>query len=520
MTAVAIAAAEVTVDGDALPAEFARGLLSVRVATRLATPAQCELAYATARGPAAEHDRIRLGAAITVHVAGQDTPLFAGEVTCLTLEYAPDTGVTLRVRCYDRLHRLRKRQQPRVFTDLTAAELAGELTADLGLGVSCDDEGPVFERIVGDRRNDFALLTSVAARAGLHPVADGDELRLVTAEGYGDPVRLELGTSLWEVRAEANLDRGCTSMTALGWNPGTAEVLTGTADAPRSGRHIGLEADSTAVGVDGAVVLLEQRGRSAEEIEAVARAALDRRVQHLVTLTGVAAGDVHLRAGKRISVAGLAEAFAGEYVLTEAVHTLDATGYLTTLSTVPPPPDPEATEGAGITLGVVADVEDPEGLGRVRVSLPAHGDADAGWLGVLCPGAGSGRGLVMLPDRGDTVLVAFAHGPDAGVVLGSLYGAVEPFDPGVDGGGVRRWSLRSARGQSVTVDDAADRVTVADRAGSVLELAPGQVTLHAATDLVIQAPGRSIRVRARTVDFEHAAATEPPPAGPGPQGGA
>ena len=34
---------------------------------------------------------------------------------------------------------------------------------------------------------------------------------------------------------------------------------------------------------------------------------------------------------------------------------------------------------ASVTLGKVTAVDDPDGCGRVRVTLPAHGDLDAGW---------------------------------------------------------------------------------------------------------------------------------------------
>lgn len=507
-------------DGRPIPADLARRIVSIRVATRLGVPSQCELSYATPSGGAAEVDRIPLGAAITVRMAGDDVALFTGEVTCLTLTHAPDTETTLRVRCYDVLHRLRKRQQLRVFTELTVAGLAAEVARDLGLTVRANDEGPVLERVVQHHQHDFDLVSSVAARAGLYPLVEGDELHLVTLAGRGEPVELELGKTLLQAEVEANLRDGCTRMTALGWDTRTAEVIEEEADTPRLGRDIGLDIDPAAVGVDGELFLVDQRGRSAQEVASLAQAALDRRAQAAVTVTGVAAGDARLRAGGRVVVTGLAESLAGEYVLTEAVHTVDAIGYLTTLSTEPPAAEVlPSEEGSAVTLGVVTDVDDPESLGRVRVSLLSHGEADVGWLGVLCPGAGRDKGLVVLPDTGDTVLVALPHGVVGGIVLGSLYGGIAPPDPGVDNGSVRRWSLRTADGQSVTVDDSAHRVTVADRAGSVLELAPNRVTLHAATDLVIQAPGRAITVRAKTVDFVHTPGAEPPPVGPGPQGG-
>jgi phage baseplate assembly protein gpV len=139
------------------------------------------------------------------------------------------------------------------------------------------------------------------------------------------------------------------------------------------------------------------------------------------------------------------------------------------------------------------------------VSLPALGDVDAGWLGVLCPGAGPGRGIVALPDRDDTVLVALPHqSPADAVVLGSVYGTTAPPDPGVEGGAVRRWSLHTAEGESIVVDRGEHRIRLADGAGSYVELAPDTVRIHASTALVIDAPGHAITIRAASVDFEHA----------------
>jgi hypothetical protein len=102
-------------------------------------------------------------------------------------------------------------------------------------------------------------------------------------------------------------------------------------------------------------------------------------------------------------------------------------------------------------------------------------------------------------------MVALPQGsPAAGIVLGAVFGAQAPPDPGVDGGAVKRWTLRTAGGQSIVVDDGANRVRVENRAGSYLELTPDTVRLHANSSLVIDAPGHSLTIRAASVDFEHA----------------
>jgi uncharacterized protein involved in type VI secretion and phage assembly len=485
-------------------------LLTVRVCSRLAQPTQCELGFAAGVGAPAWPADWDLGARLRVRVRGEDDDLFVGEVTCVELVRSGGP-LTARVRAYDPLHRLRKRQRPRVFTDITAAGLAEELTADLGLTVAAQQPGPRLDRVVQHRQSDLALLVEVCAAAGLHPVARAGTLHLLTLSGHGDPVPLRFGATLWEARVEANLDRVARRLTAIAWHPQRAETFTYQADSPRSGRSSSLQADPASVGVDGAATLVDQPGRSLDEVAGRAQSTLDIRAATAVVLHGLAAGDAGLWAGNLVTVRGLADSVDGDYVLTEVTHTVDGGGYRCAFTTEPPEPVP-APVGAGVTLGRVTAVDDPDGLGRVRVSLPALGDVDVGWLGVLCPGAGPGRGLVALPDRGDAVLVALPHqSPADAVVLGSVYGTTTPPDTGVTGDAVRRWSLRTADGQSIVVDDADHKVRVENRAGSYVELAPGTVRLHATTDLVIDAPGHGLTIRAASVDFEHAPLPITPP---------
>ena len=164
-----------------------------------------------------------------------------------------------------------------------------------------------------------------------------------------------------------------------------------------------------------------------------------------------AAGDPRLRPGARVKVSGVGEPFAGQYVLTAATHLVDSrVGYVTELSTAPPPPRRPRARQAVVTKGVVTRVNDPDGLGRLRVSLPTFGSVEAEWMGAVAPGAGRGKGLIISPDVGDQVLVLFVQDdPAQGLVLGGLYGAGGPPDAGIDGDSVTRYTLVSGKGQKV-----------------------------------------------------------------------
>lgn len=495
-----VAALAVKVAGSPVPANLAAKMVSVRVASRLGLPAQVELAYAVLRGSSTELTTFQLGATLTVHVEGDSTPLFDGQITASALVHGPDGAAQCRVRGYDKLHLLRKRQQPRFFSDVTAPELAEKLCGPDGISVAADETGPTFQRVVQYSQTDFGLLREICFRAGLYPVLNGDTLRLCTLRGTGEDVTLELGRNLVEATVEANLDKAAQSFTAYGWDRHSAKLFREQVDSPRGGAAIQDEPHLGVLGIDGELMLVDQQGATAGEVAARAQAELDVRAASTVTLRGTALGDTALRAGACVQISGMAAQFTGSYVLTEAIHTIDATGFHTTLATEPPSP-PTTQPSASITLGTVTDVDDPEGLGRVRVRLPAYGDPDVGWLGVLCAGAGKKRGIVALPDVSDTVLVALSHGPVGGVVLGGLYGGEKPPDPGVDGGQIKRWSLQTADGQRIVVDDSAHMITFANRGGSTLRLAPGKVSLHAETDLDITAPGKTITIKANAVEF-------------------
>jgi phage baseplate assembly protein gpV len=239
------------------------------------------------------------------------------------------------------------------------------------------------------------------------------------------------------------------------------------------------------------------------QAEALAQAELDAGVAREVTMEGVAEGDPRLRPGTRVEVRGVAATLTGSYVLTGVTHTCDAhKGFVSQIDTAPPPSRVWNTD-ATATLGVVTQLDDPERMGRVRVSLPAYGNVETDWLGVLATGGGAGKGLIALPDVGDQVLVLFTQQETAqGVVLGGLYGVNGPPDSGLEGGAVRRYTLQTPGGQRLQLDDGRKVIRIENSDGSYVELAPDRVRLHARRDLEIEALGRAVVIRGQSIDFE------------------
>nr|QDF37509.1 phage tail protein [Bradyrhizobium symbiodeficiens] len=164
----------------------------------------------------------------------------------------------------------------------------------------------------------------------------------------------------------------------------------------------------------------------------------------------------------------------------------------------------------GVAIAVVCENRDDSGQGRVRVTYPWHVTPhQSHWARIASPMAGKKRGLYLMPEIGDEVLVAFERGDVRfPYVLGSLWNGKEQA-PQTNGDGrndIRMLQTRS--GHKLTFDDGARGVVrlelsdgkklefddqgikLDDGNGNslIIQSTGGQMTIKAATKLSISAP--------------------------------
>ncbi|OFI36827.1 hypothetical protein BIU82_12220 [Arthrobacter sp. SW1] len=490
----------VTLGRRRLSAADTAAIVSVQMLSTLARPAQCLINWRP--GPNSRSIDPAPGDALRVELGGRRTPLFTGEVTVVERSYGADLSQEIRVRAYDALHRLRKRQSTRLHEDVELAGLARTLCEGTGLQVSGGSAklGQVYQCA----RSDLSLLVEQCARVGVYPVVDGDTLRLTTLAGEGEPVELDLGSSLHSAEIELSQEPAYLGAHTAGWHAGDAEAVEGSASGSDAKAGVSADPALASVGAGGDLLRGNEAFASGDVADGLAQAELDVRVAGQVSAVFVADGDPRLRAGGRVRVRGVAPSLEGTYTVASATHRLDSSGYETTITTRPPETPPPRQPDV-FTLGVVADVDDPEERGRVRVRLPAYPPLESGWAPVLGGAAGPGKGLVLPPAPEDTVLVLLpATDPVQAIVLGGLYGRERTPDAGVNTARESRYTFRSADGQQIVLDGGARTVSFTDGHGSTVELGPEKLRITAAADLVLEAPGKAMKIRAKTVDFEEA----------------
>ena len=148
----------------------------------------------------------------------------------------------------------------------------------------------------------------------------------------------------------------------------------------------------------------------------------------------------------------------------------------------------------GVTVGLVTNNKDPDGLGRVKLALPWLADGfETDWARVVSPMAGKARGLYALPEVDDEVLVGFEHGRlDVPFVLGALWnGKDKPPESNADGKNDHR-SLTSRSGHVIRLSDKSgeERIEILDKSGKnsvVVDTKSNTVTVTADADVVVRA---------------------------------
>ncbi len=181
----------------------------------------------------------------------------------------------------------------------------------------------------------------------------------------------------------------------------------------------------------------------------------------------------------------------------------------------------------GVYPGLVSDIKDPDGQGRVKITLPWSPDTkDAryeAWARIASLMAGKQRGSWFIPDVNDEVLVAFESGnPRRPYVLGGLWNGSDDPPESMDGAGnnykkvirsrngvkctlddqdgQEQLILETPGGQKVTLKDGPGSIEIVDSNGNSVKLEASGITVTASAKVTINASQVAISAGMVTVD--------------------
>lgn len=179
---------------------------------------------------------------------------------------------------------------------------------------------------------------------------------------------------------------------------------------------------------------------------------------------------------------------------------------------LPQPLDGSAPGYHGVYPALVTDIVDPESLGRVQVSFPWLGEGGQdvrAWATLCTPYADDNQGLLVLPEVGSQVVVAFEAGSlRRPYLLGAAWNGREtlPHAP-EQANNIRVWRSRAdsrlefddtagapkvritmASGHQVVLDDSAQEVTVKHATGCAVKLTATDVEVTANATVKVTSP--------------------------------
>ncbi|MEF8700386.1 MAG: phage baseplate assembly protein V [Candidatus Accumulibacter sp. UW20] len=166
----------------------------------------------------------------------------------------------------------------------------------------------------------------------------------------------------------------------------------------------------------------------------------------------------------------------------------------------------------GCYPATVSDIVDPDGAGRIRITLPWSPDGDGGryeaWARLATLFAGKDRGSWFIPENGDEVLVVFEGGDvRRPFVVGALWNGQDQPPTSADRRNVKKiiksrngivitledqdgqekLRLETPGGCSITLQDGPGVIDVEDSNGNSIKLEAAGVTVTASARVTINA---------------------------------
>jgi uncharacterized protein involved in type VI secretion and phage assembly len=169
----------------------------------------------------------------------------------------------------------------------------------------------------------------------------------------------------------------------------------------------------------------------------------------------------------------------------------------------------------GVAVAIVTNNQDPDGMGRVKLRFPWLSESDESWWArIAAPMAGKDRGLYLLPEVDDEVLVAFEHGDlRFPYVVGALWnGKDTPPESNSDGKNNKR-TIKSRSGHILRLDDTdgEGKIEILDSSGKnsiVITTKDNKITVQADSDITIESANGKLILKGNGVEITSQAAVK------------
>ncbi len=473
----------IKVGGQAVSEEFMRCLEEVVVDSSLYLPSLFTIRLWDDTLKWADDTSLAIGKEVEITAkpdeesGGQESLLIKGEITALEPEFSATGRSTMTLRGYDKSHRLHRGRKTRTFLSKSDSDLAGTLASEAGLSASTDSTSVIHEHVLQNNQTNMEFLRARAERIGFQVFAADGKLYFKQGDAtLGDGPTLTFMENLLSFRPCWSSSGQADVFKVKGWDAKGKKAIE-QQKSPNAALNQGGMTQTGGALASSAFSSAEEvitawPVATADEATALAQGMSDTLSRDFVQAEGLCDGNPGVKAGYKVTIKNVGTRFSGKYLVTAATHVYTSERYETSFTISGRRPgtlshllDAGSGHGGsnqavmpGVVTAVVSNLNDPDDLGRVKVKYAWLGEIESWWARIAAPMAGAQRGLQILPEINDEVLIAFEHGDvHRPYIVGGLWSSTDKppkkNSEAVVGGKVNQRVLKTRQGHLIVLDD-------------------------------------------------------------------
>ncbi len=390
--------------------------------------------------------KFKQGVSVGGKVNGQQGQLFRGIVTSVRLSRSQSSTTSVIISGSSPTILLCAGKTIRSFTNMTLKDIVGKLTGAAGLTSKIDPDWTIpFPYTAQYEEDEYTYLQRKAQAWGEWMYYDGETFIFgKKARPSSTPVALTLGVNLFDMEYALRV----TPLNSKWLND---NFLDNTKhQAPSSSPVDGLQtsakiaADKSEKLFNVIPTMVDPGLHTSSSLQDVAKRNKAKQANELAVLQG-RTPEMELRVGglvkikegvydvadSRLGAVKLDTIDYGQFIITRLTHYVDARGvYQATFEAIPEAADHPPVEYnvpsyvLKTDIAVVKDVNDPDGLGRVKLQFSWQKDDNltTDWVTLSHPMSGKDRGVYFIPELEENVWVDYMFGePDFPFVISSWY---------------------------------------------------------------------------------------------------
>lgn len=466
----------------------------------------------------------------------EDT-IFKGILIKHGIEAKTDQPSKLRIELRDASVKMTIGRKNRYFEEMSDSEIIEDLLGGYGLEPDVEQTDITHKEMVQYYCTDWDyMLTRAEANGQLVLVNDG--MITVKAPSFDeDPIlKLHYGQNVFEFEADMDARDQYSATLGKTWDFINQEVteLEGSDSSPDAHGNISAADLAAVIGLD--KWTMQHNGHlPAQELQAWTDAKLMRsrlaKIRGRVTIIGF----TDVKPGHTIQLGGFGDRFNGKAFVSSIFHEfapdkkwvthiqfgLDPQWFSHKYDDILEKPASGLLPAIqGLHQGIVTDIDDPDGEGRVRVRIPVISTEETGiWARLATPDAGPERGIQFYPEPDDEVVVGFFNDdPRDPVILGGIHSSSKAppydvnednFEKGIKTRGelkltfnddLKSVTIETPNGNKVIISDDEGAILLEDENGNKAQLSSDGITLESASDLILKATG-DVKIEGTNVEI-------------------